>query len=96
MLTYEFSGSFKKDLKLMEKRRKNMVRLREVMAMIIHEESLPPERRNHPLHGNWAGTLECHIQNNWLLIYEGASLNPVHCGKNFFVHQADGNVHFFT
>ena len=54
----------------MEKRRKNMPLLREVMDMIIREKPLPPERHNHPLHGNWDGTLECHIQGDWLLIYE--------------------------
>jgi mRNA interferase YafQ len=69
MLTYEFTGLFKKDLKLMEKRRKNMPRLREVMDMIIREKPLPKERRNHPLHGNWEGFSECHIQGDWLLIY---------------------------
>jgi mRNA interferase YafQ len=29
-----------------------------------------PERLNHPLKGEWKDTLECHIQGDWVLIYE--------------------------
>jgi mRNA interferase YafQ len=70
MLNYEITGSFKRDSKLLEKRRKDLHKLRDVMAMIINEQPLPPERRNHPLHGDWNGSLECHIQGDWVLIYE--------------------------
>jgi len=54
----------------MKKRGMEMSKLRELMDMIISEKPLPPERRNHPLHGKWEGTLECHVESNWLLIYE--------------------------
>jgi mRNA interferase YafQ len=40
------------------------------MDIIINEQPLPPERRNYPLHGEWEGAFDCHIQNDWLLIYE--------------------------
>jgi mRNA interferase YafQ len=43
------------------------------MNMIINEQPLPPERLNHPLHGDWEGSFECHIQGDWVLIY---ILNP--------------------
>jgi mRNA interferase YafQ len=70
MLDYEITGSFKRDRKLLEKRSKDMRKLRDVMAMLINEQPLPPERRNHPLHGEWNGSLECHIQGDWVLVYE--------------------------
>ena len=54
----------------MEKRRMDINKLREVMGIIIDEKPLPPERCNHPLHGEWEGMLECHIQGDWVLIYE--------------------------
>lgn len=26
--------------------------------------------KNHPLHGNWEGAYDCHIEGDWVLIYE--------------------------
>jgi mRNA interferase YafQ len=57
----------------MKKQSMNLDKLIEVMNMIINEQPLPPERRNHPLHGYWEGSFECHIQGDWVLIY---ILNP--------------------
>jgi len=31
---------------------------------------LPPEYDDHPLVGNKKGLRECHIEPNWLLVYE--------------------------
>jgi mRNA interferase YafQ len=70
MLNQRFTGTFKKDRKLMKKQNKDIGKLTYVMGMIINEQPLPPERHNHPLHGKWEGTLECHIQGDWVLIYE--------------------------
>jgi mRNA interferase YafQ len=70
MLTPTFTKLFKKQLKLMEKRRMNITKLREVIGMIINEQPLPPERDNHKLHGKWKDMLECHIQGDWALVYE--------------------------
>ena len=70
MLKPTFTKLFKKQLKLMEKRRMDINRLREVMDIVINEKPLPPERHNHPLHGEWEGMFDCHIQGDWVLIYE--------------------------
>jgi mRNA interferase YafQ len=74
MLKPTFTKLFKKELKLMEKRRMNINKLREVMGIIINEQPLPPERHNHPLHGEWEGAFDCHIQGDWVLTYE---IDPV-------------------
>jgi mRNA interferase YafQ len=73
MLKQRFTGPFKRERKLMQKRGKDIHKLTEVMGLIINEKPLPPERHNHPLHGNWEGSFECHIQGDWVLIY---ILNP--------------------
>ena len=70
MLHYEDTGAFKRDIKLMHKRNKDMRRLREVMRALMCEETLPPKHRNHRLHGSYEGKQECHIGPNWLLIYK--------------------------
>ena len=64
------AGKFKNDFVLAEKRHKDIDKLIEIMDMIIEEKPLPPERRNHPLHGEWDGAFDCHIQGDWVLIYE--------------------------
>jgi len=69
MLDYEITGSFNKDLELMQKRRKDMPKLRDVMSMLIQEIPLPPRCKNHHLHGKYKGKWECHVEPDWLLVY---------------------------
>ena len=54
----------------MKKRGMQIFKLQEIIDMIINEQPLPPECRNHPLHGEWKGSYDCHIQGDWVLIYE--------------------------
>jgi len=54
----------------MKKRGMEMTRLAEVLDMIINETPLPPRYCNHPLHGKWKGSFDCHIQGDWILIYK--------------------------
>jgi len=69
MLKPIFTGPFKRERKLMKKRRMDINKLTKVMDMIINEQPLPPERENHRLHGRWKTLFECHIQGDWVLIY---------------------------
>jgi mRNA interferase YafQ len=68
MLTPVFINQFQKDYALMEKRHKDMDKIVEIMAMLM-EKPLPEKHREHPLHGKHEGSLECHIQGDWLLTY---------------------------
>jgi len=70
MLAPILAGKFKKQRYLMEKRHRDMAKLREVMGLIINEQPLPPKYEDHPLRGKWDGCRECHIEPDWLLIYE--------------------------
>jgi mRNA interferase YafQ len=63
------TNQFKKELGLMKRRRMNMARLRAVMELIEAERPLPERCRPHPLHGNYAGKWECHVEPDWLLVY---------------------------
>jgi len=69
MLEPLYTKYFRKQYRLMMKRGMNLDKLIEVMDMIINEKPLPPERCNHPLHGDWEGSFDCHIQGDWVLIY---------------------------
>jgi mRNA interferase YafQ len=70
MLEPIYPKTFRKQYKLMKKRGMAVNKLLEIMKKIINEQPLPPERRNHQLHGNYEGMLECHIQGDWVLVYE--------------------------
>ncbi|GHU72903.1 hypothetical protein FACS189450_11600 [Spirochaetia bacterium] len=64
------TGPFKKDAQLLQRRSRNMAKLREVIDLITAEQPLPPRCQNHPLHGEWEGSFDCHVQGDWVLIYE--------------------------
>lgn len=64
------TGRFQKDLKKAEKRGLNLSLLSDVIKMLAKGEKLPPRYKDHALTGNYEGCRECHIQPDWLLIYE--------------------------
>ena len=74
MLTPIRSTQFKREFALAERRGKNMDKLITVMMLLINERPLLPNHKNHPLHGEWKGKWECHIEGDWVLIYE---IDPV-------------------
>jgi mRNA interferase YafQ len=41
-----------------------------VMSDLEEEKPLDPKYKEHPLHGEYEGCLECHIEPDWLLIYQ--------------------------
>ena len=69
MLMPEYTTRFKKDMKLLQKRRYDTAPLKEVITLLCNEVPLPEKNRDHPLSGNWANHRECHIAPDWLLIY---------------------------
>lgn len=70
MLTVEYTTAFLRDVKMIKRRGKNTVKLNEVIYLLITEQPLPPKYRNHKLTGNFKDHLECHIEPDWLLIYQ--------------------------
>ena len=47
-----------------------MAKLDRVLAMLAAGEKLPDDLRDHALVGRYRGWRECHIEPDWLLIYE--------------------------
>lgn len=64
------STKFKRDLKLAIKRGYNMALLNNVIDMLANGEVLSEKHHDHALSGNFAGSRECHITPDWLLVYE--------------------------
>lgn len=69
MRTISRTSQFKKDVKLAEKRGKDLAKLRTVLDVLIAGDPLPAEYKDHPLRGNYAGSRDCHLEPDWLLIY---------------------------
>ncbi len=61
---------FQKDLKRIEKRGYNISLLTDVIRKLANGEKLPESNRDHSLSGEFSGCRECHIEPDWLLIYE--------------------------
>ena len=69
MLTTVRSGPFKRDIKRIERRGKDIAKLRALLLLLIEQQPLPATCRDHPLKGAWAGWRDAHIEPDWLLIY---------------------------
>jgi mRNA interferase YafQ len=67
--TFSRTSQFKKDVKRAGKRGEDLSKLRSVMDLLIEGGLLPPEYKDHPLRGNFAGSRDCHIEPDWVLIY---------------------------
>jgi len=61
---------FKRDVKRQQKRGKDFTALKQVLQQLLAGEELAARYRDHVLVGQYKGTRECHIEPDWLLIYE--------------------------
>ena len=60
---------FKKSLKKMLRRGKDINKLEAVVSILARGESLPARYKDHALSGDLAGLRDCHIENDWILLY---------------------------
>ena len=66
----EYTTRIKRQLKTLMKRGYDMDLFKEVVGMLLDGKPLPPKYRDHPLRGDKRGYRDCHIQNDWVLIYK--------------------------
>ncbi|MGN0434443.1 MAG: type II toxin-antitoxin system YafQ family toxin [Bilifractor sp.] len=69
MLDLIMTTQFRKDLKRINKRGKDLSLLKDVLQTLREEQALEEKYRDHALTGNYIGFRECHIQPDWLLVY---------------------------
>jgi len=70
MRTPNYTRQFERDLRLAQRRGKDIENLKQVVAALINEESLAERYNDHPLKGNYRDRRECHLEPDWLLIYK--------------------------
>lgn len=61
---------FKKDIRLMQRQGKDFDLLKHVIESLIRGEKLGDKYYDHRLRGNYRNFRECHLEPDWLLIYE--------------------------
>ena len=64
------TSQFKKDYRRAIKRGLQIDKLDKAIDLLGKNGFLPPEYNDHPLVGNKKGLRECHIEPDWLLVYE--------------------------
>ncbi len=61
---------FRNDLKRQKRRGRNIDELIAAVELLAEIGTLPSAYRPHALSGEWKGVWECHIEPDWLLIYQ--------------------------
>lgn len=70
MLRIAYTRRMKRDVRLMKKRGKDLDKLEDAVDRIARREALPERFRDHALTGNLSDFRECHIEPDWLLLYQ--------------------------
>ena len=70
MYNLRFTNKIQRNIKLMKKRGKDLDKLTVVLKLLQNGEELPSKYKDHALTGNYLGCRECHIEPDWLLVYE--------------------------
>jgi mRNA interferase YafQ len=68
------TGQFKTDKKRIKgSGRYDWEKMRDVVKELMNDRPLDAKHRDHALSGIYAGTRECHVEPDWLLIYDKSS-----------------------
>ena len=73
MRALKTTSAFKKDYKRAVKRGYAPDKLEHIIHLLATDQALPRNARPHKLSGNYDQFWECHIEADWLLIYEPVS-----------------------
>lgn len=70
MLQIVYTNRMKRDVRRMQRRGKNLKKLEAVLDLLARRVQLPEQYRDHPLSGDLSDFRECHIESDWLLMYQ--------------------------
>ncbi len=77
MFILKMTSQFKKDLKRIQNQPIKIQHLKQVLLKLEENGVIPNEYRPHKLSGNYAGYMECHVENDLLLIWIDAQENII-------------------
>ena len=64
------SARFRRDERRVRRRGKDIDQIDNIVANLLSGEALDLRHRAHQLIGNWYPLWECHIEPDWLLVWE--------------------------
>jgi mRNA interferase YafQ len=77
MRSPSYSSQFHRDVKRLQKRGKDLEKLKRLIELLLAGQPLPAQYKDHPPKRNWAGYRDAHIEPDWVLIY-AATAEKVH------------------
>lgn len=69
MNTLKLTSQFKKDLKRYKHQESVLQKLEYILGLLASGMPVPDENKPHLLTGNYRGYMECHVENDTLLIW---------------------------
>lgn len=70
MRDLKYAKQFAKDTKLLTRRGKDMAKLKHFIELLSASHVPPAKFRDHALSGDFAGFRECHLESDWLVVYQ--------------------------
>jgi mRNA interferase YafQ len=70
MRSLRTTKQFERDLRRAKRRGKKLDRLWAIAELLVKGDPLPARCRRHRLSGDWDRLWECHIEPDWLLIWD--------------------------
>ena len=70
MLAIVYTSKMKRDAKRTKKRGKDLSKLIAVLDLLASQAPMPEKYQDHALKGEMRGYRECHIEPDWLLVYQ--------------------------
>jgi addiction module toxin, RelE/StbE family len=70
MLEIIETKQFAKDVSLLNRQGKDMLKLKNIIILLAQEKPLLVRHRDHALTGNFVGRRSCHIEPDWILMYQ--------------------------
>ena len=72
MKSFRRTSQFKRDVRRLQRRGKDLEKLKVALTALASGTGLAADYRDHVLLGQYRGTRECHLEPDWLLLYEVA------------------------
>lgn len=70
MRVVRHTKNFRRDYNKLMRSGWKIARLDAVMDLLIDGMILSTKHKDHALQGSWQGVRDCHIESDWLLLYE--------------------------
>lgn len=77
-MTVKPTTRFKKDYKRYKHDIEKIKILESIVKMLENEQEIPSRFKPHPLTGNYKGCMECHVGNDFLLIWRNPDNNLIY------------------